>query len=308
MSTHALSIAPLQEADLPALAAFMRAQGQAGADEAHLRHWYLHNPAGSSAVMLARIAERIVGMATTNDHWFSGPEGRVLVAMPQKVLTDASLRGQGIFGRAYQASEAAGRRQGIGFFLTVTNAASTPIFLEKFGYRRLPVPRMLVLPPAFGRIRGHVTEFIAPSEAPDGDRSTWRMEKDEAHVQWRFLAYPGNGHLHRTFRFDDGTGGSVFLKRMKRKGVPLMLVLDLVPSHPDVAPRLLRQARRIAARNGCAAVLVLAEERMVRAAAGMVRATVSSGFNLLVKGLDEAGTQRLLGQRFELAFGDLDFL
>ena len=104
MSAHDLGIAPLQEADLSALAAFMRTHGNPGADEEHLRHWYLRNPTGSSAVMLGRLDGRIVGMATTNDHWFNGPEGRAIVGMPQKVLTDTSLRGKGIFGKLYRAS------------------------------------------------------------------------------------------------------------------------------------------------------------------------------------------------------------
>ncbi len=69
--------------------------------------------------------------------------------MPQKVLTDANLRGQGVFGKVYSASEQACRR-GADFFLTVTNAASTPIFLGKFGYQRTAVPRMAALLPCPG--------------------------------------------------------------------------------------------------------------------------------------------------------------
>lgn len=308
MSAPDLEIAPMGEADLAPLAAFMRAHGQAGMDEQRLRHWYLHNPAGSSTVMLGRLDGRIVGMATTNDHWFNGPGGRVLVGMPQKVLTDHALRGRGIFGRLYQASEEAGRRNGLGFFLTVTNAASTPIFLGRFGYRRLPSPRMLVFSPSLRAVRDEVPLAAWPAPLPTTDEhAAWRMEKGEAHGRWRFLALPGEGHEQHAFR-SAGGGGLIVLKRMTRKGVPVMLLLDLVPDDPSSAHRLLQQARRIARRRGCVALLALVEPRIVRAAAGIPRVTVPSGFNLLVKGMDDAHTARLLGDRFELAFGDLDFL
>lgn len=302
-----VDIVPLREEHLDALAAFMRTHGGADTDKERLRHWYLRNPTGSSTVMLGLLNGRIVGMATTNDHHFNGPGGRALVAMPQKVLTDATLRGQGIFGKLYKASEEAGRREGVDFFLTVTNAASTPIFLQRFGYHRLPSPRMLVLAPALGAVKGAVAGV--PWSAPAaGATDAWTMEKDEAHVHWRFREFTGDGHLHQAFRFADGSTGTLFLKRMKRKGVPLLLLLDALASDDRTLRVLVQQARRMARRQGCVALLVLAEDRMVGATQGMLRHTLSSGFNLLVKGLDDAHTARLLQQRFAIAFGDLDFL
>lgn len=302
-----LEIVPLGEEQLDDLAHFMRAHGNAHAEAEHLRHWYLGNPTGSSSVMLGLLNGRVVGMATTNDHYFNGPDGRALVAMPQKVLTDASLRGQGIFGNLYKASEEVGRRKGVGFFLTVTNAASTPIFLQRFGYQRLPSPRMLVVAPALGPVRGAAADV--PWTVPAAVRpDAWTMEKEEAHMRWRFGGAGGVGRVDQAFRFADGSTGRLFLKRIKRKGVPLLLLLDGHAADDRLLRMLLVQARRIARRQGCVALLVLAEERMVRATSGMLRHTVSSGLNLLVKGLDEAHTTRLLRQRFSIAFGDLDFL
>jgi len=307
MSADGLVISALTAADLEPLALFMRERNKADVDPGALRHWYLDNPAGSSTVMIGRIEDRIVGMSTTNDHRFQGPDDEVLVAMPQKVLTDPELRGKGIFQRLYQATEEAGWNKGVGFFLTVTNAASTPIFLTRFGYSRLPAPRMMMFPVALGRPVGQVADGegdqVAWTEVPS---EAWHMVKDGAHLRWRY-ARPGPDH--RQYTFDHGTGqGRVVLKRMVRKGVPVMLVLELLGTDAEARRRTLLNARRLAFRGGCPVLLALRTAAVVEAARGMWHLPVSSGFNLLVKGRDAAHTQRLVAQRFELAFGDLDFL
>ncbi len=307
MSAEDLVISALTAADLEPLAQFMRETNKADVDPDALRHWYLDNPAGSSTVMIGRINDRIVGMSTTNDHRFHGPDGEVLVAMPQKVLTDPELRGRGIFQRLYQATEQAGRNKGVGFFLTVTNAASTPIFLSRFGYARLPAPGMMVFPVALGRPAGQVADSAGDeaswAEVPTG---SWHMVKDDAHLRWRY-ARPGPGH--RQYTFDHGTGiGRLVLKRMVRKGVPVMLVLELLGTDAEARHRTLLNARRLALHSGCPVLLALRTAALVEAARGMWQLPLSSGLNLLVKGRDAAHTQRLLTQRFELAFGDLDFL
>ncbi len=77
----------------------MAAQGQRRCSAEYLRHWYFRTPSSSASVILGEALGRLVGMATTNDHRFvtAGADG--LVGMPQKVLTDSALRGQGIFGK-----------------------------------------------------------------------------------------------------------------------------------------------------------------------------------------------------------------
>jgi|688.fasta_scaffold04392_18 GNAT superfamily N-acetyltransferase len=306
MSVDGLEITRITAADLEPLARFMREQNKASVDGATLGHWYLENPAGSSTVMIGRIDGRIVGMSTTNDHRFRGPGGEVLVAMPQKVLTDPALRGKGIFQRLYQATETEGRRKGVGFFLTVTNAASTPIFLSRFGYVRLPSPRMLVFPAAIGRGAGAVKDRMDDvAEWPEPPTQAWHMAKDQAHLQWRYALGPGHQH----FTFDHGHGkGRLVLKRMVRKGVPVMILLELLATDPAARRKTLLCARRLALQAGSPVLMALRTATVLQAAEGMWHHTMSSGLNLLVKGLDEGHTALLATQPFELAFGDLDFL
>lgn len=303
MSGDELVIAPLCAADLPELSAFMAAQGQTHTGVDRLRHWYLGNPSGSASVVLGLSGGRVVGMATTNDHPFTGPAGDSLVAMPQKVLTDVNLRGKGIFAKLYWAAEGACRERGVGFFLTVTNAASTPMFLGRFGYQRLPAPAMLVWPPAVGAVPSHDPTAIVPP-LRQGTTEAWHMCKDEVHYRWRFTELPEAGHIHLAI---DGLG-HLFLRRFERKGVPVLMLLDAVPQQAGALREVIRIARRVALRQGCIALIALAEDRLRAAGRGWPVVSASSGFNLLVKGLDDAHTQELIGQRYALAFGDLDFL
>src|SRR5437868_5540133 len=136
---------------MPAVSAFMQAEHQERSDAEYLRHWYFRNPIAGSAMLIGEREGSVVGMATMNVHHFRGPAGLALAAMPQKVLTHASLRGQGIFGRLYRACETVCLARGVDFFITVTNAASTPIFLAKFGYQRAPSPTLGLMLPMPGR-------------------------------------------------------------------------------------------------------------------------------------------------------------
>ena len=297
-----------QETDASALSVFMIAQQQERCTPEYLRHWYFQGPVKGGAMMMGERNGRILGMATMTAHRFERMEASALVAMPQKVLTDASARGQGIFGKLYRASERACLDHGADFFLTVTNAASTPIFLGKFGYRRVDPPRMAVLLPLPGR---PVSRVLVRTEVERSDplrNGIWRMHKDAAYHQWRFIDHPLREYICLACELNGRPLGSIFLKRIRKKGVPVMLLLDMVPTAMELAPELLRAARKAAWQQRCLALLVLdQEDNRAAIAANGPAVHRSSNFNLLVKGEDEVHTAALASQHFELAFGDLDF-
>lgn len=256
--------------------------------------------------MLGEMHGRLVGMATTNDHRFRSSTGDALVGMPQKVLTDAAQRGRGIFGRLYHASEAACLERGVRFFLTVTNEASTPIFLGRFGYQRLPAPRLSILPPAIGPVPRLDPRAPLPEQHHTGSEA-WGVVKDAAHLRWRYVEHP----LQEYLVVHAGTPGEdlgwLFLKRISKKGVPVMLLMDIVSVARGAERTLLRMARRLTLQHRCAALLVLHEERLEPALGVLPAVRRSSGFNWLVKGPDAARTNELCACRFDISFGDLDF-
>ena len=102
--------------------------------------------------------------------------------------------------------------------------------------------------------------------------------------------------------------GSVFLKRVKKKGVPVMLLLDMTPREVATSGDLLRVARKLAWKHRALALLCLQEERLLLAiTANSPVMHRSSGFNFLAKGKDESHTRALAREPVEISFGDLDF-
>ena len=303
MST--LSIRTAHSTDVPALSAFMESQGQDRCSAAYLEHWYFRNPSGSASVIIGEMDGRIVGMATTNDHIFEKAGEEVLVGMPQKVLTDEAIRGQGVFGRLHAAAEKACLDRGVEMFLTVTNAASTPIFIERFGFRRLPVPRMALLLPSIGAVPIHSEGCGPPGErAPSQD--TWRMKKDAVHFSWRYTQNPLKEYTFLQVS-DDDNGGWIVLRRIRRARLPMSLLMDMVPERGGTGTKPLKMARRLALHQRSLGLLALEESWNSSSLRRASVATRSSGLTFLVKGKDGAHTQALLDHRFDLAFGDLDF-
>ncbi len=303
-----LVIRPAEFEDLQGLAGFMRSHGTDHASAEYLAHWYFDNPSGSASVIVGWLDGRIVGMATINDHYFHRKGSEVaLVGMPQKVLTDERVRGKGIFGKLYHASQAACLERGVDYFLTVTNAASTPIFLSKFGHVRVPSPGLVALSarPGNAVVRSMEGAFAT---TPSASTRAWSMRKDDVHFAWRYKDYPGSVHRVLEVGPKGASDGLIMVRRVRKMGLPFLLLMDALPATPERGAALLHGARITAWRERAAGVLVLKQEQMMPWMDGQfVKIERSSGFNLLVKGRDGEHTRRLLSDGFELAFGDLDF-
>lgn len=303
-----LTIRQARVEDLDALAAFMREQGGGSADANYLQHWYFNNPSRSASLIVGWINGSIVGMATTNDHSFEKQgEAPRLVAMPQKVLTNSSVRGKGVFGKLYNASETACLERGVDLFLTVTNAASTPIFLKRFGYQRLDSPSLVALASRPGHVQySEVTEAVPAFIPPVGPN--WRMLKDADHFRWRYASNSVSKHRILRITSSGRLLGTAVLRPLRKGGLPFLLLMDLLPEHAELGAELLSAVRRVAWDQRAVGVLALREEHIRPWLRKQVpRITRSSGFNLLVKGKDEAHTRELTSHSFDLAFGDLDF-
>lgn len=303
-----LTIRQARVEDLDALAAFMREHNGGDIDASYLQHWYFDNPSRSASLMLGWVESSLVGMATTNDHYFERlGEGPRLVAMPQKVLVDASARGKGYFGKLYKASEAACSERGAEFFLTVTNAASTPIFLKRFGYQRLPSPTLVALGARPGKVQYSEVAEVLHAASP-ALSSKWRMCKDEEHYSWRYASTSVSKHRILRISAAGKALGTAVLRPLRKGGLPFLLLMDLLPERAEFGAPLLSAVRRIAWEHRAVGVLALGEDHQrpwLREQ--FPRLARNSGFNLLVKGKNEAHTQQLTSHSFELAFGDLDF-
>lgn len=156
--------------------------------ESELEWFYERNPVAPASVLLAEEDGALVATASISFVRMSIGGEELTVGMPLRVATDEAYRGRGIFRELEEANEERARAAGVRLLLTVPNAASAPVFLEKLGWEVLPRlrvwARMRVLP---SRRSNHQVERFAPTEAQGaGDR----VLRDAAWLNWRFADAP----------------------------------------------------------------------------------------------------------------------
>jgi GNAT superfamily N-acetyltransferase len=170
--------------------------------ERELEWFYEQNPVRPAAVLLGEADDGtvIATVAISFQRMAIGGE-ELEVGMPLRVATDAAYRGQGIFARLQAANEERVRDLGVRLLLTVPNAASAPVFLDRLGWQPLPPlriwARLRVLP---ARLRAHQVErfdrLATKRHAPAGDA----VLRDERWLNWRFAEGP------RPYTLLDGDG------------------------------------------------------------------------------------------------------
>jgi GNAT superfamily N-acetyltransferase len=197
-------------------------------DERELAWFYEQNPLRPASVLLALVDGRAVATVAIHFTRMSIGGEPLEVGMPLRVATDPAYRGRGIFGRLEAENEERVRALGIRLLLTVPNAASTPVFLGRLGWRRLPPLRLWArLRLGRGRLRGarEVERFEgAAARGGHGDR----VLRDPAWLNWRFADSPS------AYRLLEGDGYAVSSRR-GRLGVIACLEGDLLAQAASLA-------------------------------------------------------------------------
>jgi GNAT superfamily N-acetyltransferase len=131
-------------------------------DERELEWFYERNPVRPASVLLGEEDERVIATVAMSFQRLPIRGEMLEVGMPLRVATDPAFRGRGIFGTLQAANEERAREFGIRMLLTVPNAASAPVFLERLGWARLPPLRVWarLRPPA--RLGARVERFGDP--------------------------------------------------------------------------------------------------------------------------------------------------
>jgi GNAT superfamily N-acetyltransferase len=159
-------------------------------DERELEWFYEQNPVRPASVLLGEDDDGsvIATVAIAFQRMCIGGE-ELEVGMPLRVATDPSQRGKGIFGTLEAENESRVAALGIRLLLTVPNAASTPVFLQRLDWQELPSLRVWARPHLLRtRPRAAVVERftgLAP-ERSAGDR----VLRDTAWLNWRFADSP----------------------------------------------------------------------------------------------------------------------
>jgi GNAT superfamily N-acetyltransferase len=163
--------------------------------EAELEWFYEQNPVRPASVLIAEADGKTVATAAISFVRMSIGDRSVEVGMPLRVATDPDYRGRGIFGRLEAENEERVRDLGVPLLLTVPNASSAPVFLNRLGWKPLRSLRVWARLAARRRApRSEEVERFTPGRpAHPGGRDL--VLRDSDWLNWRFADSPTAYHL-----------------------------------------------------------------------------------------------------------------
>ena len=177
---------PARRADLAAL--MERVWGHRPA-EAELEWFYERNPVRPASVLLGEEDGKLVATVAIAFVRMTIGDEALEVGMPLRVATDPDYQGRGIFGRLQAANEERVRKLGVRLLLTVPNAASTPVFVDRLAWQPLPPLRVWArLRLGLRTPRQRVVERFVPRPAAAGGPD--RVLRDGDWLNWRFADSP----------------------------------------------------------------------------------------------------------------------
>jgi GNAT superfamily N-acetyltransferase len=263
--------------------------------------WYEGNPAGSMRSVAVRDGE-VVGAAGHSIFRFVLDGQERLGQFSVHAATTPSARGLGIFRALEARHEEQGRDWGSICALGFASKPTHGIFLGPLGWTQIDWRRVWARPLPVGRRRTHRIdrfderhETAAAAVAP---RLRNHVLRDARYLNWRFVESP------RAYRLlESDRGGFAVVGHVRRKGVRLALLLELVGEDEDVGVLL---AGALAAARGSLALLavpspVLTRPRLLRR--GFVPTTYR--LDLIGKGLAEPLDSR--SDAWTVSLGDTDF-
>jgi hypothetical protein len=278
----------------------------------YLQWWFMNNPV-SSSMQHALLNGRIAGFASTNNFkmYYEGEEKTV--AMPQKVLTDSQLRGKGLFSKLYFKTEEENiQLNHVDFFLTFTNDASTPIFINKFGYKRGISPDVLLIFPGLNVLLSkHVYSVVELPEKKSEYHFTAStlsnsIIKNAEYFRWRYFSF--SNEIIMLTSENGAETQSIFLKRVVKSKIPFYAVLDIVAESEAGVTQMLRYALHYSLRKLSAGLMTLDHPQINSAMKNFLHYKVKNRFHFLVKGKNQEETNTLAATKFNFTFGDLDFI
>jgi hypothetical protein len=281
--------------------------------KAFIENWYLGNPSNSTSLCKVVSNEgQIEGYATTNNFMFVIAGEPLLVAMPQNVLTSVKVRGKGLFNKLYFKTESDNLNENkVDLFLTFTNKLSTPIFLNKFDYKRGKCPDLLFLPlnvfdffSSYECIKlSSVDDILFFDEMYQFDNA---MQKNAAHFKWRYSSY-SKEELHIiAVKEKNKIIGYLFLQVQKKKGIKFLILMDVICTNENNFSKLIDAGSAYSTKNFFAGILLFDGAFKLRKR--FLKLRIKNRLNFLVKGKVPEITDQLSKMNFNFFFGDLDMV
>ncbi|RFP65346.1 GNAT family N-acetyltransferase [Hymenobacter lapidiphilus] len=281
----------------------------------YLDWWYFNNPFDSFSFFLSRIGGRACGMCSSNDAQFEINGRPWKAGFIQKVLTSNEVRGKGLFGKLYVKTDTDFLERGGDCFLAFPNAVAKPIYLAKYSYSHGIYPDLtLLFTNPLHLAAGSQYEEVNKLDGSFFQTSTFQfenaMKKDEKFLNWRYLTFKSEHYAYVTLAVKKSGKliGYVFLKKIKKKGLPVFVLMDAAFHRQADLAHLVKQARIYAAKQLSVGLLYMGNSLIDEATKGVARKVWRNQFDFLVKGKNQDETDELAKVNFNFFFGDLDFV
>ena len=314
MPNEKYEISPVSSAELNEVSDFIAIENKnESMSSSYLSWWYFQNPFKTWSFFKIKLNTNICGISTTNNFIFNYNGSPIKVAMPQKVLTAKDMRGKGLFSKAYFASEEHNISEGVDFFLTFTNAASTPIFINKFKYSKGIAPKLYLIPSS----PIHFLCSCRISIVDDFNKSFFSDKlidaknsilKNLKYFQWRYLTYNPNQYIILELKSNDRINGYAVLKKRTTKGLKFALLMDIILNDSSQISAIIKETRLWASKNYFLGIMALENELYGKAIKSYFKINTRKKFNFLVKGTEVHRQKTLEAEKFNFFLGDLDFL
>lgn len=307
--------------DRPAVLALMAEVQGHTTSQARFIWEFERNPVGDTNVFLAIEDEAVIGVSCHNTFRMRvGKEEERVVSFPLNVLTKATHRGRGIFSTLERANEEHAKALGVPFMLSIPNAESSPIFLNRLGWTNLSAPRVIARPGPILPTRGKSPLSLEPVGAFD----RWADEiwaenheldrclvRDSTYLNWRFVECPDSSYRVLAVRERREVVGYIVTGTTTKRNVPIAYIANalLMPPHRDAYPAL----RRAALRDAKAPVLLdtettIAGELQHQSFRSTRYFPIPKRLHLIAKAVEPERDESWLRARpWQFQLGDLDF-
>ncbi len=301
--------------DVKGIVALMNAEDENLVSEEQLTNWYFNNHSQSHGLIICEYEGNIEGICSTNHFRLDLNGSKKLIAFPMKVLTSSKIRGKGVFSKLYwKNEEVCFGDEKVDFFINFPNDISSPIFLKKFEY--LPGIcsdlALIINRPIF---LGAKSKYEIVDNIPDSffakpiQLKQNGFTKDQKYFQWRYKTpISTESEKYKFLALRNGRGFAV-VKKDKKKGIPIYLLLDLFVHGQEDVVNLFNAARHYSMKNLAMGILCFLNEYNREAIDKIkLKKILRNQFNFSVKGKSMDETKSLAKTPFNFELGDLDFL
>ena len=272
--------------------------------------WYFKKKKSGFNFTVLKYKNKIISISTINNAIFCLNKKITEIGLPQNVVTKKRYRGMGLFSKVFKTSEKKSIANKVKKFITFTNAASTPIFIKKFKYKVGICPNILFFPifpfkkksSKLKKVNKIDNFFYYQNNKHILNNS---IIKDKSYLSWRYEKnLDKNTHLLE-YKKDNQSQSLIMIKFGYKKNIKICYLLDCLGS---VDKSLLRELKKYIANNRSYLFLCLENDYFKKLYSSSFFFRIKKKFNFLVKAENNKETNKLSKTKFNITFGDLDFI